>query len=482
MSKGDYFGEQALLYNKARTATVIAVTDVKIVSIGRDKLMDVLGSSLDHILYKNSLLIAIDKSPVLNALNSKQVESLLMNSKLIKYNAGELIISRSTPKNSKLYILLKGSIRGPTSDIEVHSCIGDKYIAEKNNECYNIDYIANEESDIVEITTEDLEMCIGGDITKVTINNETATLLTKVRLLRSISQTKIPILTDALRINIYSDKEVIIEQGSFDHNFYIIKSGSVKVYKNNIYIRDITKHDYFGERAGILNVNRSASVIASGIVECWVLGKEDFLGIINKEITDSIMNRIEFQESDAQLNDFIPIKVLGIGKFGNVVLVSEKNKKKLFAIKSVAKTLVQAYNIYENLSFEKNILMQLDHPFINRLYRTYKDEKRIYFLMEYIKGKDLFYILKELDVVSEEISKFYTACFLLAIEYLHERNIIHRDLKPENIIIDDEGYPKIIDFGTGRIVIGRTYTTVGTPHYIAPEIILKQGYTTSVDL
>ena len=87
-----------------------------------------------------------------------------------------------------------------------------------------------------------------------------------------------------------------------------------------------------------------------------------------------------------------------------------------------------------------------------------------------------------METVREDSAKFYIGCLLIIVEYLHERNIIHRDIKPENIMIDDEGYPKLIEFGTAKIVTGRTYTTVGTPHYMAPEVIMRSGYNTSADL
>jgi cGMP-dependent protein kinase len=86
-----------------------------------------------------------------------------------------------------------------------------------------------------------------------------------------------------------------------------------------------------------------------------------------------------------------------------------------------------------------------------------------------------------MNVVTDRDAKFYTACIVIMLEYLHERDIIYRDLKPENVMIDDDGYPKLIDFGISKFLNGRTYTIVGTPHYMAPEVITGKGYSFSAD-
>mmetsp|Transcript_19168 Transcript_19168/g.3093 ORF Transcript_19168/g.3093 Transcript_19168/m.3093 type:complete len:92 (+) Transcript_19168:1944-2219(+) len=91
--------------------------------------------------------------------------------------------------------------------------------------------------------------------------------------------------------------------------------------------------------------------------------------------------------------------------------------------------------------------------------------------MEYIQGLDLFEVLRKLGIVNEEHSKFYVSCIILMLEHLHERNIVFRDLKPENVMVDEDGYLRLIDFGVSKIISDRTYTTTGTPHYMAPEII-----------
>ena len=482
MGKGDYFGEQALLYNKPRTATVVALTDVKVVSIGRGDLLQVLGGPLEHILYRNSLLIAIDRSSLLKNLSAKQVDNLIGSMKILKFDPGEKVIDRNLKKSEKLFILLKGSVRGPLSDIQVYSCIAEFEVAEEIEDLFNVDYIANEEVDVAEIGRLELYECIGGTLKEVGLVNEARKILQKVQLFRNLPVGKVNDLAGALQVERFEEGQVILEQGSVNQAFFIIKSGIVKVFKDDRYVRDMRKFDYFGERATLMDNYRSAKVQACGKVELWVIQKEKFIQIIDQDIHKVLMDRIQLFDTEVELSDLTPVRLLGYGKFGIVLLAQHKEKGTQFALKGVSKGLVHKYNIYENLVLERNILMQLDHPLIIKLIKTFKDPYRIYFLQEYVKGMDLFDVLLELDVVREESARFYTACLLLTLEHLHERNIVHRDLKPENIMIDSDGYTKLVDFGTSKIVEGRTYTTLGTPHYIAPEIIMKTGYSSYVDL
>ena len=94
---------------------------------------------------------------------------------------------------------------------------------------------------------------------------------------------------------------------------------------------------------------------------------------------------------------------------------------------------------------------------------------------------NLFDVLRELNLVSDRDSKFYMSCMILILEHLHDRDIIYRDLKPENVMVDEDGYLKLIDFGSAKIVNGRTYTIAGTPHYMAPEVITGKGYGVAAD-
>jgi len=144
---------------------------------------------------------------------------------------------------------------------------------------------------------------------------------------------------------------------------------------------------------------------------------------------------------------------------------------------------------------EKNVMMQLNHPFLVRLFQTYKDRDKLYFLLEPMLGGELFTLLRNQTLFDENTSRFYASCVVSAFEYMHDLDIIYRDLKPENLLFDDMGYVKIADFGfakkvTGSLLsprlpqsslLGRTWTLCGTPDYLAPEIVAGKGHDKGVD-
>jgi protein kinase A len=186
-----------------------------------------------------------------------------------------------------------------------------------------------------------------------------------------------------------------------------------------------------------------------------------------------------------KFNDLIPISILGSGTFGRVSLVREKNTQNIYALKAMLKTEIVAHKQQNNVLNEKNIMMSCNHPFILRMYQTFKDVRKLYMLLEFVQGGELFAVLhtSRSDGVSDAQAKFYAVGIILALGYLHKKDIAYRDLKPENCLIDKDGYPKLIDFGFAKILTNgaKTYTLCGTPEYLAPELVLGRGHNRAVD-
>jgi serum/glucocorticoid-regulated kinase 2 len=187
--------------------------------------------------------------------------------------------------------------------------------------------------------------------------------------------------------------------------------------------------------------------------------------------------------SEVRLSDFNIISVIGRGSFGKVCLVEYKNTGELYAMKSIKKDILIDLDQIENTLLEKKILQTVKHPFLCSLVFCFQSDERIYFVMNFVKGGELFQHLKKQKHFNESRVKFYCAQLGLALQYLHEKSIIYRDLKPENILMDEKGYLQLADFGLAKVLSNdeKTNSFCGTPEYLAPEIILEQGHNHMAD-
>lgn len=188
---------------------------------------------------------------------------------------------------------------------------------------------------------------------------------------------------------------------------------------------------------------------------------------------------------EINLKEYKEKTLLGAGAFGRVTLVQHKVSKELFAMKRLSKAHIVKNEQKTNIMYEKTVLSLCDSDFILRLRGTAQDRDCLYMLLELAMGGELFDMMRARRdkrlLVSE--ARFYCACVIIALEHLHGFGICYRDLKPENMMLTKTGYLKLIDFGFAKVVEdGKTYTLVGTPEYMAPEVILKAGHGLPADI
>lgn len=173
---------------------------------------------------------------------------------------------------------------------------------------------------------------------------------------------------------------------------------------------------------------------------------------------------------------------LGAGAFGVVTLEQDLWTQKTYALKAVSKGYLAKLHMEESVLNEKRILGMVDSAFIIRLYATYNGSEHVYFLLEAALGGELFTVYERWRLYgSEKHAKFYVACTVEALAHLHEKRVTYRDLKPENLLLDDRGYCKLTDMGLAKVTNGLTFTLVGTPDYMAPEVINQTGHGRPVD-
>ncbi|TYH15331.1 hypothetical protein ES288_A05G033100v1 [Gossypium darwinii] len=250
----------------------------------------------------------------------------------------------------------------------------------------------------------------------------------------------------------------------------------------------------------------------------------------------NLLKELERKESDYMrlkrhkicVDDFHLLTIIGRGAFGEVRLCQEKKSGDIFAMKKLKKSEMLSRGQVEHVRAERNLLAEVASHFIVKLYYSFQDAEYLYLIMEYLPGGDMMTLLMREDTLTETVARFYIAQSVLAIESIHRHNYIHRDIKPDNLLLDKNGHLKLSDFGLCKPLDCRNlssinenetlddenlnesmdvdghfpesgrgrrwknpleqlkhwqhnrrklaFSTVGTPDYIAPEVLLKKGY------
>ncbi|MBA0798194.1 hypothetical protein Gohar_008808 [Gossypium harknessii] len=235
---------------------------------------------------------------------------------------------------------------------------------------------------------------------------------------------------------------------------------------------------------------------------------------------------MRLQRHKMGVDDFELLTIIGRGAFGEVRLCKEKATSNVYAMKKLQKSEMLRRGQVEHVKAERNLLAEVDSECIVKLYCSFQDDEYLYLVMEYLPGGDMMTLLMRKDTLTEDEARFYVGQTVLAIESIHKHNYIHRDIKPDNLLLDRNGHMKLSDFGLckpldsssfpdlreddhggGRNLKPSTesgkhsnvpttprrtqqeqllhwqknrrtlaYSTVGTPDYIAPEVLLKRGY------
>ncbi|XP_057678325.1 serine/threonine-protein kinase Sgk1 isoform X4 [Corythoichthys intestinalis] len=187
----------------------------------------------------------------------------------------------------------------------------------------------------------------------------------------------------------------------------------------------------------------------------------------------------------AKPNDFHFLKVIGKGSFGKVLLARHRSDDQFYAVKVLQKKAILKKKEEKHIMCERNVLLKnVKHPFLVGLHYSFQTADKLYFVLDYINGGELFYHLQRERCFLEPRARFYAAEIASALGYLHSLNIVYRDLKPENILLDSQGHVVLTDFGLCKENIepnGTTSTFCGTPEYLAPEVLHKQPYDRTVD-
>ncbi|KAJ5406829.1 hypothetical protein N7465_008113 [Penicillium sp. CMV-2018d] len=214
-------------------------------------------------------------------------------------------------------------------------------------------------------------------------------------------------------------------------------------------------------------------------------------GAGDNQVSGEIHLDMKFEKTDRKQvgpNDFLVLKLIGKGTFGQVYQVKKKDTQRIYAMKVLSKkVIIQKKEVIHTLG-ERNILVRTAmtaSPFIVGLKFSFQTPTDLYLVTDYMSGGELFWHLQREGRFQEARAKFYIAELILALQHLHDHDIVYRDLKPENILLDANGHIALCDFGLSKANLSQNDTTntfCGTTEYLAPEVLLdEQGYTKMVD-
>eukprot|EP00884_Botryococcus_braunii_P004083 jgi/Botrbrau1/13676/Bobra.0378s0008.1 len=309
----------------------------------------------------------------------------------------------------------------------------------------------------------------------------------QVPILAPLSAEQRSRLCDAFKSKRVGGGTTIFRKGEPGDTFYIVESGTCRIVdETGKELVLLGTGMYFGELALLRGEPRAASAIAVSDTDLLVLERDHFNQLLGP--LQAILEQAATSYGPASvkrnfsLNELSKVAVLGAGAFGQVHLV--KGGGKHFALKTLSKPQIMDMGLQEHVKREKMLMAEMDSPFLTNLVTSFKDAQHLYLLLESVMGGELFtYLQSRSTPLREDHARFYAACVVMGLEYMHDRNVMWRDLKPENLLVDTNGYVKLADFGFAKKLPqgAKSYTLCGTPEYLPPEMVTQSGHTKAVD-
>ena len=491
LSQKETFGENAIIVDTKRGCDIVAMQKTACYELTREDLKEALGDDyVDVILYCFFIHCIENHSYLKSIFTEDNLLDIFKCLNIVQYSKNEKLFNIQSQNsfkalNKKLVIVISGSLFKEEMIIaDRGKILGDNLFIDFNKgidenifidpDCITLEGKITEIAKIAKIDlNKSKTINIGSSINK----------LKKLYLFKNLSENTLEKIAMNMKKQKFKAGEIIVQEGTKGDKLFLITKGKIKISKDGKYIRELESGSCLGENSLLTdNTLRTATATAIDKVVCYVISKSDFdLILTDKETRNYLQKKLALQDTSIALEDLYYIKFLGKGKFGSVSLVH--NGKNIYAIKAISRRSVEREKILARYFVnERRIMLSLDHPFIIKMVKSMKNTAFCFFLIEYVNGKNLDeYLNTRMTKKNIYETQFYIGSLLLTLDYLQKKFIAHRDIKPSNIMIDVNGYLKLIDFGTAKVVTDYTSTIVGTPHYIAPEILQGKGYSLSCD-
>lgn len=499
--RGGSFGELALLYDSPRAASCVAKTDVSLYKVDQKTFRIMLARQAHDQI--SDIRELIRRIAIFQGLDEITLHRFTCAMTPVPFRCGDTIVQKGEAGNV-FYIVQEGNVKihdigfgDSTYEDQIlrpGDWFGERALLTGEPRAANVTALS-ERTILLAIDRSTFENTIGPlkGLVEVEMRKKILrgiTLFAKSNL-KDLELNQLAILMEEVQ---YEKGKYLAEAGKpCDMKLWIIRKGNLilKDPKSTASSRHLKNGDHFGEESLCGDPDQISAVdaVCEDDLTAWVLTREQAEGVLgDSQRLDgfgTILRKDSIDGSSVTLQDLKKHRVLGEGAFGRVWLVEHKQLRKVYALKTMAKDrLIQTKQI-DMILREKNFLKILRHPFILHSVATFQDDHYLYLILPMISGGELFNVLhgqKQQGVgLPNKNAAFYSACVTEALGYFHSRSIAYRDLKLENVLIDEQGYCVIVDLGFAKVVTDKTYTLVGTPEYLAPEILLSKGHDKAVD-
>lgn len=485
-SIGEFFGEFSIFTESNYSLNVLSSTECTCLSISIEILMNVLGNECKDILLRSFIKDSFKHSTYFSDVSPQLIDRIYPKFKLKSYADGQIVIRKDYLATQRVIIIIEGTlVKSSNTEIKIASK-GD--ILFESNVFHDIrektveNILAQHDCVIMHINVSDLTLTLGGSIKEIILKSEIMNSLEKKQLFKNFSRSHLESIASEIEIKTYKVGEIIFKEGDEGKELYLIKSGIVDLYKKGEFKSSVISNEIFGERVFLLKEPRYATAKSQTDVICYSLKKSSISPYLEESFKRNLLSRYYLEDTSFELKDLDFIRLIR-NSTNKICLVESKVTKQKYTVKCTLKNnrLDSQNRMQSNLDKEIKVLSMVDHPFIAKLIKSFEDKNYVYLIMEHIVGKDLIDVIEETGPLKQDMVQLYLASLLVAANYLHQINCIHRNIKPENLMIAENGYAKLIDFGCSKLIEDHTYTVIGTPHYMAPEMINGEGYSFIVD-
>ncbi|CAD8190744.1 unnamed protein product [Paramecium pentaurelia] len=456
LQKGSTIGELSLLLHLEKQKNVKAIDDCFFWGLDKNTFLN----SLDYIMAKQYLQNKqfITGQSFYQFLTPMQQDGLAQNIIVTKYRPNAIIAQEGERADS--FIVIKSgqaAVYKGTKFIrylQPRDCFGENSLQMTTKRNATVQAIS--EVQCLVLTREKVKQILGNDVKKQLQFAVIRQILKQLKTPTLEIEKLIPLFrfhnynNEIFDINELHDYLVIVVEGT-------MKSED-KVYHKGDLVSDVYDDQQF-----------------------YCTGTLAKLDKIKLELEDYVIedSTYEFKRVRPQFSELNNQKLIGNSSYGTLYKVEYKNEK--YVLRKISRDIISQWNLEKQIKQERKILEIINNPFVANFHQYYSDEQNIYFLQDYIKGKNLGDYLHDNGLLDKEKAQFLISQMILLLETFSNLSIISREFKPNNFIIDKNGYIYLIDFKTSKQAY-RTHTIIGNPHYMAPEIIEGKGYSTFSDV